>query len=139
MTRDVVSLRTSGAAVLPFAGQAKVVGALTTDMIVAQMIIQGFCIRKELCALDPLARQGRVVGGSRRGWSRRRGAGLGTLGVGGINSGWHAVGEEGVVDKSGAVFQAFQGHKIWHPLMGRTNSGWLGSCDNPGSSWQFVP
>lgn len=46
MTCDMIPLSTGSTAVFPLAGQTEVVGALTTDMIVAEMVVEGLWKRK---------------------------------------------------------------------------------------------
>ena len=41
---DMVALGAGGAAVFPGAGETEVVGALATDVVVAEMVVEGFWI-----------------------------------------------------------------------------------------------
>ena len=40
MAGDVVPLRTSGPAILPLAGETKIVGALPTYVVIAKMVVE---------------------------------------------------------------------------------------------------
>jgi hypothetical protein len=48
MACDVITLCTRCAAVCPLAGQAEVVCALATDVVVAEMVVQRFWVRESL-------------------------------------------------------------------------------------------
>lgn len=64
---DVISFRAGCAAIFPFAGEAKVVGTLSADVVVAQVVVEQFCVGVGLSAVDPKASQGGFVRGG-RGW-----------------------------------------------------------------------
>lgn len=53
MAGDVVSLRTANSAVLPLAGETKVVGAFPANVYVAKVVVEGFWIREGLRTLEP--------------------------------------------------------------------------------------
>lgn len=53
VTGNVITFCAGGAAILPFAGQAKVVGALPTNVIVAEMVVQRFRIAERESTLGP--------------------------------------------------------------------------------------
>ena len=55
MAGDVVTLSAGCAAVLPFAGEAEVVGALAADVVVAEMHVECLWVRGKLGAPLPLA------------------------------------------------------------------------------------
>ena len=83
VTGDVISFRTSCAAILPFASETKVVSALSADVVVAEVVVEEFGVGIRLSAVDPKAGQGRFVGGIRDwGWLLfgRRVLGRGRLG-----------------------------------------------------------
>lgn len=62
MACNVVALCAGCRAVLPLAGEAEVVGALSANVVVAEVVIEGICIRESLCAGVPLAgERGAVV------------------------------------------------------------------------------
>ena len=64
---DVISLCTSCAAILPLTGETKIVGALSADVVVAEMVIEDFGVKVRLAAVGPKTDQGGLVGG-RRDW-----------------------------------------------------------------------
>ena len=53
MTCDVISFGTSGATVLPLAGETQIVGAFPADVYVAKVVVQGLWVREGLGALQP--------------------------------------------------------------------------------------
>ena len=59
----MISLRASGAAVLPPTSETEVVGALSTDVVVAEMIVENFRVGERLGAVEPKAGQGGLVRG----------------------------------------------------------------------------
>jgi len=67
VTGDVISLRTSCTAILPFASETKVVGALSADVVIAQVVVEKFGVGVGFTAVGPKTDQGRLVRG-RRGW-----------------------------------------------------------------------
>jgi hypothetical protein len=64
---DVISLRASCAAVLPLTSETEVVGALSADVVVAEVVVEYFGVGIRLAAVHPKAEQGRLVRG-RRDW-----------------------------------------------------------------------
>jgi hypothetical protein len=46
MTSDVIAFCTRGTTILPFTSETKVVGALPSDMIVAEMVIESFRVEE---------------------------------------------------------------------------------------------
>jgi len=80
MTGDMISLGTRCATVLPLAGEAEIVGALTADMVVAEMVIKSLWVSKGQLTVLPLTIVGGLRGiwfwgGTRRGDRRRGGKG----------------------------------------------------------------
>jgi len=63
----VIPLGASCTAILPVAGETKVVGALSADMVIAQVVVEEFGVRVGFAAVGPKTDQGRLVRG-RRGW-----------------------------------------------------------------------
>ena len=63
VTGDMISFRTSRAAILPFASETKVVSALSTDVVVAEMIVEEFGVGEGLGTVDPKTDQGRLLRG----------------------------------------------------------------------------
>jgi hypothetical protein len=61
MAGDVVSLRTANSAVLPLAGETKVVGTLATDVVVTKMVVETFWIWKGQGAVCPETRMTRAL------------------------------------------------------------------------------
>ncbi len=53
MTCDVISLGAGGSAILPFASETKIVGALPANMFIAKMIIKSFRVDKGGGAVKP--------------------------------------------------------------------------------------
>lgn len=53
MGSNVISLRTGGLAILPVAGQAEIVGGLATDMVVAEMQVEGVGVVEGGGAVEP--------------------------------------------------------------------------------------
>ena len=53
MTSDMVALCTGCSAVFPLAGKTEIVCALSSDVIVAEMVIECFWIEKGLSAVLP--------------------------------------------------------------------------------------
>lgn len=51
----MISLCTSSPTILPLASQTEIVGALATNVIVAQMTIERLWIRETFCAVYPFA------------------------------------------------------------------------------------
>ncbi len=72
----MVALGACGPAILPFAGQAQVTGALSANVVIAKVIIEGLGIGEDLLAREPLASV------SRRGFLGRGGGSTGRGGVG---------------------------------------------------------
>jgi hypothetical protein len=64
---DVISLRASCTTILPLASETKVVGALSADVVVAEVVVEDFSVGVGFAAVDPKTDQGRLVRG-RRGW-----------------------------------------------------------------------
>jgi len=54
MTGDMIALRTGGDTVFPFAGEAEIIGALSTNVIVAEMIVEGFGVGERFRTVQPL-------------------------------------------------------------------------------------
>lgn len=82
----MIPLRASRTTILPLAREAEVVGALSANVVVAEVIIEVFCVRVGLSAVDPETDQGGFVRGVRdRGWLLFRG---GSFGCGGS---WFAL------------------------------------------------
>lgn len=90
MAGDMVTLRTCCAAVLPLAGEAEIVGTLTANVVIAEMVIEGLWVDKGLSTLLPETfvsrrRSGgwasRGSGGGGRKSSRRHDEGQKVLGV----------------------------------------------------------
>jgi hypothetical protein len=54
MASDMIALRTGRYAVSPFASEAEVISALPAYVIVAEMNVEGFRVRKRLCTVKPL-------------------------------------------------------------------------------------
>jgi S-adenosylmethionine:diacylglycerol 3-amino-3-carboxypropyl transferase len=86
MTGNMVSLRARSPAVFPLARQAKVVRALATDVIAAQVVVKSLGVREELRAFHPLTWQARVLR-SKRGRTGRRAGLVGRIGGGGHRRG----------------------------------------------------
>lgn len=63
----MISFSASCSAILPLAGETKVVSALSTDVVVAEMTVEEFRVGERFAAVDPKTDQGRLLGG-RRGW-----------------------------------------------------------------------
>ena len=61
MAGDVITFGAGGTAVLPLAGKTKIVCALAADVVVAEVVVEGFGVRKHLVAVDPLATVGGIV------------------------------------------------------------------------------
>jgi hypothetical protein len=59
VTGDMVPLGTRCPAVLPPASETKVVGALATDMVVTEMVVEGLWIYEGLGAVLPVTPMGR--------------------------------------------------------------------------------
>jgi hypothetical protein len=53
VTSDMVALCASSRTILPPASQTKIIGALSSDMIVAEMVIEGLGIAVGLSAILP--------------------------------------------------------------------------------------
>jgi hypothetical protein len=53
MTGDMISLRTSCTTVLPLTSETEVVGALSADVCVAEVVVEEFGFREGLAAVDP--------------------------------------------------------------------------------------
>jgi len=74
MTCDVISFCTSCTTVLPFASETKIVCALSTDMVVAEMVVEYFWVRKGMCTVYPEAfvkrRRRRAVGQRSSHWEK---------------------------------------------------------------------
>jgi hypothetical protein len=63
VTGDMVSFGAGCSAIFPFTGQAQVVGALPTDVVVAEMVVQGLWVWEGLGAVEPETLLGvRMVG-----------------------------------------------------------------------------
>ena len=56
MTGDVVSLCAGGTAILPLASEAKVICALSTDVVVAEMVVERLRVLEGLLAVEPNTR-----------------------------------------------------------------------------------
>lgn len=61
---DVISLCTCDVTAFPPTGQAEIVGGLSSDVVVAQVLIQGFRVVVKTPTVAPLADCGCVVGGA---------------------------------------------------------------------------
>lgn len=61
VTGDVIPFRASRTTIFPFAGETEVVGALSADMVVAQVVIKQFGVGVGLYAVSPKANQGGFV------------------------------------------------------------------------------
>jgi hypothetical protein len=116
MAGDVVSLCASCAAVLPLAGEAEIVGALATDVVVAEMVVEGLWVIEGQLTVQPET----AVGGLRGIW-RRRGTGGGRRGRGGqsrrhvqVGNNWQMVLEVHDVLKRVSC-QAQQGQDLLGP------------------------
>lgn len=75
MAGYVITLSTRGAAVLPFASKAEIVGALAADVVVAEMVVKDLWVGKGLGAVLPetSVRLAVAIGDGRgRGNGRRR-------------------------------------------------------------------
>ena len=55
MTGNMVALSTGSDAVLPFASEAEIVGALPADVVVAEVIVKSFGLVERFGAFEPLA------------------------------------------------------------------------------------
>ena len=55
---DVISFCASCTTIFPFTSKAKVVSALSADMVVAQVVIKEFWVGVRLSAVNPTANQG---------------------------------------------------------------------------------
>jgi hypothetical protein len=76
MASDMITLGTSSGTVFPLACEAEVISALSTNVIVAEMIVKSLGVREGLCAFEPLALVGRGRVESESGVRRaRRGRG----------------------------------------------------------------
>jgi hypothetical protein len=53
MTGDMISLRASCTTVLPLTSETEVVGALSADVCVAEVVVEEFGFREGLAAVDP--------------------------------------------------------------------------------------
>lgn len=53
MTGDVIALRTRGTAIFPFAGKTKVVRALPSNMVIAEMVVESFRVCERQGAFYP--------------------------------------------------------------------------------------
>jgi hypothetical protein len=53
MAGNVISFRTAGSAVLPFAGETEIVGTLATNVVIAEMIVEGLWVAKGLSTVFP--------------------------------------------------------------------------------------
>lgn len=84
MGGDVVTLGTGSSTVLPVAGEAEIVGRLTADMVVAEVVVEDLGVGEGAVAAAPFApmggrggllvlREGRVCKGRAGGCSRVRG------------------------------------------------------------------
>jgi hypothetical protein len=79
MTGDVISFCASRTTIFPSASEAKVVGTLATDVVVAEVVIEDFGIWVGLSAVDPKADQDGFLRGVRDwGWLLLRGGGFGS-------------------------------------------------------------
>ena len=65
MAGDMISLRASCTTILPLASKTKVVGALSADMVVAEVVVKVFRVGVGFAAIDPKTDQGRLVRGGR--------------------------------------------------------------------------
>lgn len=72
MTGDMVTLCTGCTAVLPLAGETEIVGALSADVVVAEMVVEGLGVDKGLSTILPETFVGRG-----RGWGGTSGGGGG--------------------------------------------------------------
>jgi hypothetical protein len=61
----MISLRTSCTTIFPFTSEAKVVGALSTDVVVTKVVVEKFCVGIELSAVNPKTGQRGFVRGVR--------------------------------------------------------------------------
>ena len=59
----MISLRASCTAILPLASETKVVGALSANMVVAEVTVEDFGVGVGFTAVDPKTGQGRLVRG----------------------------------------------------------------------------
>lgn len=64
MAGYVVTLCAGGTTVLPLAGETEIVGALATDVVVAEMVVESLGVGKGLTAVDPET----LVGSRLRDW-----------------------------------------------------------------------
>ena len=83
MTGDVIALCACCAAVFPFAGETEVVGALATDVVVAQMVVEDLWVCKGARAALPETSVGRLGAGCRDGGGGERWCCCGRGGIGG--------------------------------------------------------
>ena len=51
----MVALSAAGVAILPFAGETEVAGALAADVVVAEVVVERLWVGEGLVAVDPLA------------------------------------------------------------------------------------
>lgn len=63
----MISLRASCAAILPLASETEVVGALSADVVVAEVVVEHFGVGERLAAVSPETDQGRLLRGRRDG------------------------------------------------------------------------
>ena len=74
----MISLRASCTAIFPLASETKVVGALSADMVVAEVVVEDFRVGIGFAAADPKTDQVRLARGRRDWrWLLLRGGGLG--------------------------------------------------------------
>ena len=50
---DVISLRASRTAIPPLAGKTKIIGALSTDVVITEMVVEDFGIEVRFTAVGP--------------------------------------------------------------------------------------
>ena len=63
----MISLCASCSAILPLTSETEIIGALSADVVVAEMVVEDFGVEVRLGAVGPKTDQGRLVGG-RRDW-----------------------------------------------------------------------
>ena len=67
VTCDVISLGASCTAIFPLASETKIVGALSADMVVAEVVVEDLGVGVGLATIDPKTDQRGFVRG-RRAW-----------------------------------------------------------------------
>jgi len=60
----MISLGTGCTAIFPLTRETKVVGTLSADVVVAEVVVKDLGVGIRLCAVDPETNQGRLM----RGW-----------------------------------------------------------------------